>query len=154
MLAHICNILSFRTLKKPSSTSLVSCYHNGNHITETNILLIITPFSEKDKSFTATIYKNWHNYQYPRFPLSGHQSLYPPIHNLAAFTIILSTPQKHMAHHKTTPNFPIYIHLNIFQFPVFSIWKSLQVLQKACIKIVAHIHTVLFCWKVKVSSVN
>ena len=53
--------------------------------------------------------------------------------------------------------FPLRILQVFAYFLVFSIWKSLRVLQKAHIKIVAHAiytyfllsYTLLFCWKIK-----
>ena len=78
--------------------------------TVTNILPIITPFSDIDKLFTATI-NNWHaiadettlSTVWPSKPLSATT-------NPAAFTTIMSTLHKHMAPHGRIPNTTTHIH--------------------------------------------
>ena len=63
------------------------------------------------KSFTTTIYKNWHTIAcdtilstiWPSKPLSTYKK---PSHSQPF------TPHKHMAHHNTIPNSATYIHLH------------------------------------------
>ena len=52
--------LIIKNIKKPSSTPAITCYPKRTPHTETNILPIITPFSDIRKSFKATIHINWH----------------------------------------------------------------------------------------------
>ena len=77
--------------------------------TETNILSIITPFSDIGKSFITSIYTNWHTIADDTML---HLNLCLPTQDPAAFTTILSTSHKHMAYHNTIPNIPTHLHLH------------------------------------------
>ena len=62
----------------------------------------------------------------PRVPLSGHPNLNLPIQNPAAFTTILTTLHKHMAHHSTLPNTAIHIHLQLHQTDVGDTYNMME----------------------------
>ena len=87
--------------------------HNRNNLlsqqtpqTETNILPIVTPFSDILANYPRQLYIRIGTQlsMTPQFPLYGHPNPYQPIPNPAAFTTILSTLHKYMAPHNRIPN--------------------------------------------------
>ena len=114
LLAHVQPLyLVCKNIKKPSSTPAVTRYLNG-HYTQKQIFspLSLTSQTQENHSQLPSIRIGTQLLMVPRFSLSSHLNLYLPIQNLAAFTTILSTLHKHVAHHNTISKIATHINLH------------------------------------------
>ena len=95
-----------------------SLAHSRNYLlfqrtpyTETNILPIITPFSDMGKQRTAIIHRNRHMLATsPHSTPFGHFNFYQPTPNQAVFLTTLLTLHKHMVAHSKTPRTTTHKH--------------------------------------------
>ena len=124
--------------------------------TETNILPIVTPFSDIGKLLSAIIHRNWHNVvndiTLSTIWLSKPLSALP---NPAVFITTLFTLHKHMAPYgripsTTTPTYPIYT--NIDTSTMIYAWRYKQSRYTSFFPNTGHTQLILILWTINVTS--